>query len=268
MEEGATQVQRRGRGPSLNLYDMPEMMPGAQPGANPAARELFENRCIKLHQQAEMEEYEERAEASAASGSGATGQDLAAMFPALDADLIRAIVADSASTPAAIETLIQLSAATSEVGPAPRATTPPPRDLGVSDQAQFPSLCDADGWEVVGHRQLEQLDGDLGSNWRDRAKAGADAPDPAPVKRDLGAWGRPRKEKAKKEEEQNDEQPYLPTDYDARHARGQHRAQNRTQYGRGAGRKGAGRGQARLGGEDAGEAGAYDDVMTTDEDPA
>lgn len=245
-------MQRRARGPFLNLYDMPEMMPGAQPGANPAARELFENRCIKLHRQAEMEEYDEFAEASSASGVGATVQDLAAMFPGLDIDLIRAIVADSASTPA-IETLILLSDVTNEGRPEPPTTTPP-RELEVGDQAQFPSLCDADGWEVVGHRQLDNLDGDLGSDWRDRAKSGADAPAPVPVKRGIGAWGRPRKEKAKKDN-QDDEQPYLPTDYDARHSRGQHRAKNRTQYSRGAGRNGAGCVQARLNDEDAGAGG-------------
>jgi len=232
-------VQRRARGPFLNLYDIPEMMPGAQPGANPAARELFENRCIKLHREAEMDEHEECGEPRAASDAG-SAEDLAVMFPGLDENLIHAIVADSASAPAAIETLVQLSAVTHEVVPHVRATTPPPRDLGVGDHAEFPSLCDADGWEVFGHRQLEDLDGDLGSDWIDRAKEGAGATAPAPVKREIGAWGRLREERAKKDD-QDDEQPYLPTDYDARHVRGQQRAQNRTQYGRGARRNGAGR---------------------------
>jgi len=222
--------------PDVNLYDMPEMMPGAHPGANPVQRERFESRCKTLHRAAEEEEREASDELRAASGEAAKSSDLESMFPSLDPALVRMLYAEAQSPQAAIETLLALAAATNEPGaPMQRAASPPPRDLGVKDISKFPSLVDADGWQITSRRQLESdPNADLGSAWCERAKAGAAAPAPAPSqgqRAPMGAWGQRRKEKAKESEDQADQTEW-PTDYEARHQAGQRRALKRAQYGR------------------------------------
>jgi len=235
VETSTASGQGRTRGPSVNVSDIPELMPGANPKGTPAQREEFEQRCVKLHRDAVYEESEAARENAAAAGAGATVSDFEAMFPALDASLVRALVAEAPTPQHAIETLLALAAATAEPvagseGP-PRARTPPPRNLGMEDLNKFPSLIDADGWQVMSRRQIElDADEDLGSVWRDRVKAAADKPAPkaAPplvptVKRrsrhkDFYSGGEPQQTE---------------TDYDFRKRIGQKRAQNRVQYGRG-----------------------------------
>jgi len=221
-------VPCRTRAPDVNVYDIPEMMPGAQAGANPVDRERFEQRCRQLHRDQEHERQQEVATDRLASGSAMAGTELEAMFPTLDPALVRSIYAEAQSPQAGIDTLLQLAASTNEpviisAGEAHPAAKVPPREIGVEDENKFPSLTDADGWQVVGRAQLERdLQGDLGSNWAQKAKIGASAPCPAPAPRvALGVWGRPRKEKPKEEQKQESEHHQPPTDYEYRHDVGQ-----------------------------------------------
>lgn len=241
--------------PQVNLFDMPELMPGAQPSANPAQREEFQQRCRQLHRDSEQEA-EERAnrqkELAMAPPRRVALTDLEAMFPALDPALIRSICADFSTPQQAIDTLLQLAAATNEPGEGgERPPSPPPRNVGVEDHEQFPTLVDADGWQVPTKRELERdKDEELGSAWRDLAKATASLPAPR-AERPLpagSAWGAAARRRRQKdgEVEGYDEQWQPETDYEFRHRVGQIRAKNRAQYGRrGASGKGGGRGATR-----------------------
>lgn len=255
-QSGGTKAMRQ-RAPEVNLFDMPELMPGARPSANPAQREEFEQRCRKLHRDAEKEEQQAATATHVAAGGTAKPTDLEAMFPALDAALVRAICADSPSPQHAIDTLLALTAATSEPvaggGTPARAATPPPRNLGVEDHEKFPSLVDRDGWQVANTRDFEREEEDLGSKWRDRAKAVADLPAPkvtAATTAAAGAWSRRRRQESGEEgaaasafgAEGEEQETALPeTDYEFRHRVGERRAKTRALYGRG-GARGGGRG--------------------------
>jgi len=250
--------------PRVNLFDVPELLPGAQPSANPAQREEFEQRCRQLHADEEYERREQAAEARAAAGTGpaSANSELEAMFPNLDASLVHAIRADAPTAQAAIETLLALSAAAAnpaggDAEEAARVPDLPPRDVGVEDHEKFPALMDAGGWQVGGRRAFDhaaaavpEADEELGSAWRDRAKAAADiVPEqrPAPAPR---AWGpqaaaaRRRREQPKDGDE-GAEQPQPLTDWEFRQKAGQRRAKHRALYGRGGrGGRGVGRGGA------------------------
>mmetsp|Transcript_652 Transcript_652/g.790 ORF Transcript_652/g.790 Transcript_652/m.790 type:complete len:164 (-) Transcript_652:16-507(-) len=153
----------RQHAPRLNLFDIPEMLPGARPRANPAQREEFEERCRLLHCQSEAERAEERREhlqeeaAIAASSTSAAPAlaDIEAMFPLLDAALVRAIYTEAAEPQDAVDTLLALSAAAADVSEgAERPASPPPLELGVEDHEKFPSLVDSSGWQVASERQF------------------------------------------------------------------------------------------------------------------
>merc|ERR1711862_514775 len=74
-----------------------------------------------------------------------------------------------------METLLALVASSSEPSEPPL----PPKDLPLSDMNLFPSLTDSDGWQVVSQTQFDRNpDEELGSAWRDRAKAVASKPGP------------------------------------------------------------------------------------------
>lgn len=255
----------RPKGPNVNLSDMPELMPGAQPSANPAQREEFEQRCRKLHDDAVAEEQVRAEVKREAAGSRVTTSELEAMFPALDAALVRTLAAEAPTPQHAIETLLALAAATAEpVAGSERAASPPPRDLGVEDMDKFPSLCDGDGWQVVSKQQLERdPDEELGSVWRDRAKAAASKPAPkaTPAAPDASGYGAARRRAPRqKDDEHVREQPHLETDYEFRHRIGQKRESNRAKYGRG-------RGRGRGAGTQAGRAaGSVDDEESVSED--
>jgi hypothetical protein len=230
----------------VNLFDVPEMMPGAMPRANPAEREEFEQRCRMLHQDEVAGRSESVHVMQTASGATATNSDLEAMFPALDPALVRSLAAEAPTPQHAIETLLALACAISEPGvDCQRAATPPPRNLGVEDMEKFPSLMDADGWQVVSQHQFDRdEDEDLGSAWRDRAKAAADLPAPKQSPEPSGAWGAAAaaKRRTKREEEESGiaTTDTNETDYDFRQRRGERRAQNRVQFGRGGGGRGRG----------------------------
>lgn len=236
-----------GQLPRANLFDVPELLPGASAGANPAQRTTFENRCRKLRE--EQAEEEQPYRTGVASSNGATTvEDLCAMFPSLDADLVRSLAMDFPTPQHAIETLLQLVASSSE------ATVPPlpPRELPIADLEAFPSLTDSDGWQVVSQAQFDKdPDEDLGSAWRDTAKDAADKPAPpkssntAPT-----AWG-PKRRAAKEKQEDAPEAALPETDYEQRLRRGQQRAKNKAVFGRG-GRSG-GRVHSGYGGDNAAE---------------
>jgi len=242
------------RGAALNLSDIPEMLPGARPGANPAQREEFEKRSRMLHYDEVEEETQKVAQTRAAAGHGPSSsmscKDLEEMFPMLDAALVRSLRAEAPSAQHAIETLLALAgscaepvggaAAGAEAGPVKEL---PPFKLGVEDHTKFPSLIDADGWQLPNPR-LEEVDKEKGSVWRDRANAAKDKPAPK-AKVEPVAWGPKKKQGRQKGEEEEEEkvQPY--TDYECRHRAGERRAKQRVQYSRGRGSGLSGRGRGR-----------------------
>lgn len=230
--------KRRSRRPDLNFYDVPEMLPGARPGAGPVEHAFFLRRCDALRA-AEEEEFHANAD-EAAIESVLTHQQLEAMFPLLDADLVSSIYTEASSPEVGLNMLLALAGSLGE--PAAEAMPPPPPvDLGVGDENAFPSLTDADGWQVVGRAQLErEPDAVLGNKWADCAKAAAMVPDRAPAPRKpLGAWGRPQKEKeeeTKHVKDANDaDQECALSEYDQRHMAGERRIRHRAQFGRGHG---------------------------------
>merc|ERR1719150_1776152 len=102
---------RRARAPHANLFDLPELMPGAQPSANSAQREQFEERCRQLRDDEVAGWHEEVAQVCASSW-GATAE-YEAMFPALDPALVRALYSEAPTPQKAFETLLALSTAVS-----------------------------------------------------------------------------------------------------------------------------------------------------------
>jgi len=252
---------RASQAPRVNLSDMPELMPGAQPGANPAKREEFQQRCRQLYREEEHEEHETREAQRAASGSGAGASELEAMFPLLDAGLVRAINAEGPTPQHAIETLLALNVAMAP-GDEPRqhAASPPPRQLGVEDEAQFPTLTDSNGWQVVNHKQLEEEPKeDQGSEWRDRAKAAADIPAPrAAPPSSAPAWGAKQPQRRTKDKEEHEE-CLFPTDYELRQKSGERRARHRAQFGHGASGRAAGAGRGAQRGDEVDEESEGDD---------
>jgi len=184
------------------------------------------------------------------------------MFPNLDPTLIRALRADAPSEQSAVDTLLALvAAAAAEPHPAGDATPQapaalPPSNIGLSDHGRFPSLVDAGGWQVVGHRQFELAEklargeeDDLGSAWLDQAKAAADIPAPptkawGPAKKVLAAGGKQgrRREEDDKEEGENPSTEVAEpmTDYEFRQHLGQQRARHRALFGRRGGRRDGG----------------------------
>lgn len=230
---------RSARAPHVNLFDMPELMPGAQPKANPAQREDFHQRSVLLHREEERDRQAHVAEVRQASGAEVTCAELQAMFPALDASLVAAILVDARSPQHAIETLLALSEAAAEPGPtseAARPASPLPRNLGVEDHELFPSLMDADGWQVGSQRLFERdPDEEQGSVWRDRAKAAKDVPAPK-VTPAMHSAARRRPLANKEGYSEEAEGGEWMTDYEFRHRVGQRRAKHRAQFGRGKGR--------------------------------
>mmetsp|Transcript_78676 Transcript_78676/g.143381 ORF Transcript_78676/g.143381 Transcript_78676/m.143381 type:complete len:268 (+) Transcript_78676:106-909(+) len=252
----ANMSKGRVKGPEVNLSDVPELMRGAQPSANPAQREEFEQHCQKLYRDLVAEEQTRLEIGREASITRDTESDLEAMFPMLDAALVRMLAAEAPTPQRAIETLLVLAAVTAE--PVVSFASPPPQNLGVEDMANFPSLCDSDGWQVVSKQQLERdPNEELGSAWRDRTKAAVGIPAPCATQRAprVVHAGSRRRAPRNKDEEHNGDQPQFETDYEFRHRIGEKRAWNRTQFGRG---KGSGReagGQA-----DCGAGDSVDDV--------
>mmetsp|Transcript_114407 Transcript_114407/g.363616 ORF Transcript_114407/g.363616 Transcript_114407/m.363616 type:complete len:258 (-) Transcript_114407:196-969(-) len=216
---------------SLNLSDLPELLPGARPSANPAHREEFETRCRKLYEDEGSDRRAQRSVASVATAS--LCRELELMFPDLDAALIFEVCGDAVSVQSAIEILLVLSAAADTTTPA-AATGAPGRqraELGVEDHEKFPTLFHAEATEGI-----------PGGAWCDRARAAAGLPAPPPradrraqcgaVQR-RGPEQRPRESEGSHED--NDESVLGLTDHEARHLDGQRRAERRMRFGRGGG---------------------------------
>jgi hypothetical protein len=222
----AIRMQTRTHLPAVNIYDVPELLPGAQPSANPAERTEFEQRCREVYDEAHYEEREEQTQRSVAY------HRLQAMFPKLDADLVRDLAEQAPSEAAAVEVLLALASESST----PMAPRKPPED--VNNAQHFPTLMDAEGWEVVSRRQLEGDDEqELGSAWCDRAKAVASQPAPAAKTsvesqvqvacRRKATSSRAAKEEVHAAAEEID---VLPTEYETRQSIGQHKAWNRGKF--------------------------------------
>mmetsp|Transcript_16066 Transcript_16066/g.29363 ORF Transcript_16066/g.29363 Transcript_16066/m.29363 type:complete len:300 (+) Transcript_16066:208-1107(+) len=239
----------RQHAPRVNLFDIPELLPGARPNANPAQREEFEERCRLLHRQSEAEREAERQEhlleqaalADSSAGTVPALADIEAMFPMLDGALVRTIYMEAREPQDALDTLLALSAAAADVSEgAERPATPPPLDLGVEDHEKFPSLVDSEGWQVAATRQFNRdPDEDLGSAWRDRAHAAKHLPAPRPTPGPTAAPAPRRRASAEvRKEKVVEEQVHMETDYEWRHRVGQRRSRNKLMYGgRGRGRK-------------------------------
>lgn len=231
--------------PYANLFDIPELMPGAQPSANPAQRTEFEERCKQLHHEEESASRLDSRGVLARSTGSATIDELIGMFPSLDPDLVRVLASEGPTPQHAMETLLALVAASSE----PTVPPPPPKDLPLSDMGAFPSLTDSEGWQVMSQTQFEKdPDEELGSAWRDRAKAVASKPGP-PSANTSAVVGSTSKRRSSKDKEDGYTAEVLPeTDYDFRQRRGQQRAKNRALFGRGG--KGIGKGVGRRNADD------------------
>lgn len=215
--------------PFVNLFDVPEMMPGARASANPAQRMEFEQRCRKL--------YEEELAEQLTRGSEAipTVEALESMFPCLEPGLVKALAAEAPTAKVAMETLMSLVASMAE----PARPCSAPKDLGLEDAEAFPSLLDADGWQVASHRQLERdFDEDLGSAWCERAKAIAAIPQQQAKSQGMAAAPNVAmsKRRASRKGQAGLEKP-LPeideTDYEYRQRLGKEHARNRVRFSKG-----------------------------------
>lgn len=211
--------------PEVNLSDIPELMPGAHSSTNPAQRVEFEERCRELY----AERMEEQHAGTPAPETGATVSELEAMFPNLDSALVQVLVADAATPQQALETLLALASAASDEFLGPPL---PSKDIGLQDLEAFPSLVDADGWQVSSQQMFERgLEDDLGSAWCDRAKAGASMPLPRQVAR-VPATLNVKKRSAKQGKVSNlvldTELPE--TEYEVRHRLRKQRLSNRARF--------------------------------------
>jgi len=210
--------------PEANLFDIPELMPGAQSSATASERMDFEQRCMQLY----TGDVEEKGVAVAAvPARQATAEQLESMFPNLDPVLVRALAADATTPQQAMETLLALSAATAE----PASVPLPPRDVGLEDIDAFPSLVDADGWQVCSQQLFDRNpEADLGSAWRDRAKAIASTPAPCPVAKPANPLAIRQKRASKQDDGASPETVHVETEYELRHRLGKQRISNRVRF--------------------------------------
>jgi len=225
--------------PEVDLSDIPELMPGARSSANPSQRQMFQNRCVQLHQDEVEEEEAKTIEVMMCAGTAATSDDLTTMFPLLDAELVRAILADAPSPPAAMDTLLALSASMGEpTVTTQRAKTPPPREIGVNDLEQFPSFTDKDGWQIVSKKLCElDQEKELGSVWCDRATKAKDIVEPK-AKSSMAPLHQKKRQQTPKEMYEGEASEPLTT-YESRQQTGQRHVRNRKLYGRRVGKAGA-----------------------------
>jgi hypothetical protein len=209
--------------PSLNLYDIPEVMAGAQPSANSVERERFNQRCRKLWEDDDGHAFEECQN---------HGQDetvrysqLEKMFPELDPELIWSMCCESSNMQQIADTLLALSASmTPDTGQMEQQTSK--EVVPHSDGSAWPALLDSDGWEVVNYQALQQQDHDLGTSWCKAAKDAAPLPSPRPSRGTSAQTKHNQKESPGAMDAMGSiiEEDCFPTDYEMRHMRGQERA--------------------------------------------
>jgi len=225
------------RRPAANLYDIPELLPGASSSATPAQRAEFEDRCRQVYAE---EERSGSTQPNLSWDVSLSLEELQNMFPSLDASLVRVMVAEARTPEAAMDTLLALAGAIAEPGVPPSSPEGPP----LEDAEAFPALVDAQGWQVYCRRHLEEdPDQALGSAWCDVAKSIASTPAPKPeilpskqTASEFGAATRrshgSRRCKVAEPNWPHQESPE--TDYEFRHRLGKARIQNRRQFRRGA----------------------------------
>jgi len=212
-------------GSCLNLSDIPEVLPRSQRKATKAPQGKFEQHCRLLHH----EEDQETSFHMDFSDTASVTSSLEEMFPHLDKTLIQNFQTEARTEREAIEVLLALSAAMVQPEMAQPDTTvlPKPRSLGIENHVSFPSLIDADGWQVPGKHLHEE---DLGTAWCSRARAAVDKPAPKGLARPAmmteARCGRRGQRKAADVEDMEQE-PQVFTDYDYRHEMGCRRAHRR-----------------------------------------
>lgn len=156
--------------------------------------------------------------------------DFEAMFPGLDPALVQMLSADAPSPQVALETLLALAGSMSE----PSVPSLASEGLVLEDAA-FPSLVGADGWEVANLQQLNHPDEVVGTAWCDRAKAIANKLAPQPAPRTVAKVGIPKKSNSRAAASSpKRSQAEFETDYEYRHRVGKDRIRNRAQFRRGA----------------------------------
>jgi len=248
-------------GPTLNISDVPEMMPGAVPSANPVARERFNQRCLHLWQ-AEIQDGREASEVRAACQTYEAREyhsQLEKMFPNLDPELIWNLSQEALHPQDAVNTLLMLSAATSHAvstadtgssgggvaGGGSAVTSDvkctanasnttmhagPPSPQGtkqnLEDGGNWPTLVGSDGWEIVSYQRLEGKEHDLGSAWCDTAKDAAPLPSPKATTNEAALQPKRKKKHGVDHAKGSTEEgtPSVLTDYEVRHSRGKLRA--------------------------------------------
>jgi len=251
-------------GPTLNTYDVPEMMLGAQPSANSVERERFNQRCKKLWEDDNRQASEET-EVLQHKQAMERHSQLQTIFPDLDPDMIWKMCHETRSIQEAVDTLLAFSASMSadaaisastdaevasmsadaginastgaEVGAnassatlsvdlATQQPTESPKDGALKDDAgTWPALMDSDGWEVVSYQALQQQGQDLGNAWCKTAKDAAHLPAPRPSPSTAAQPKQKQKEShGALQTEDCIDEDGLPTDYDLRLMRGQMRA--------------------------------------------
>jgi len=226
------------RGPSVNVSDVPELLPGASHSATPAQRELFQRNCWQAYEAerqwldadafGEAEEVNDHSsDTPATASSEQTAVELEDLFPDIDKALVHSIRMEARSMQQAIETLLVLSAATAE-----HVSADSKHSVGSEDYAKFPCLLDASGWQVCSQRRLCTEAG-AGHAWLDLAQAVAKAPSQgqAPRERVRARQTVRRRQLGQEQATQEDAQEtQMPTDYDLRLLAGQQRATRKGEF--------------------------------------
>lgn len=177
---------------------------------------------MQLHTQ---EEYDGSNLASAAPAVEAA--DLEAMFPNLDAALVKALSAEAATPQQALETLLKLAASMQS----PAGTVEPTKDVGLESAELFPALLDTHGWQIASTDMLQPAStGTTPSiSWSDRAKAAAAKPAPIPTRQ---CHTKTQKSQGRQACGAHTTVVELETDYDCRQRMGKQRMENRLRFAR------------------------------------
>lgn len=153
MDEEELSRRRSGKssGPKLNTWDIPEFLPGALPRATPVQRAFFEERSKKVFKnnlamdEIEAEASRERFEAELAEKLEEDILALRELFPTLQVEVIQeTYLAADGEMELTINQLLILAQGT---GNTPRSQ--PRGPPSVTDDKEFPTLMDKDGWQVL-----------------------------------------------------------------------------------------------------------------------
>lgn len=192
-------------------------------------REQFESRCRHLYHESVLEE---TCDMRFMNSSSVTAKELEDMFPTLDSSLIQVLRAEAPSAQQAIDILLALVASVQDVNTGlavPTRSLPSRERLGVDDHEKFPSLVDADGWQILCPMLGQVSEGGLGSAWRDLALTAADKPELKRKPQQPRPNARRPPVQGKKHAEGDAIQPM--SEFEARQRDGERRYQNRKQYG-------------------------------------